>query len=45
MRSEVVLSEVTREDVARIAEWLEDPEISEMWFGRYTYGVACPPGL
>lgn len=29
---------MTREDVARIADWLEDPEISENWFGRYTYG-------
>ena len=38
MRSEIVLSEVTREDVARIAEWLEDPAVSDMWFGRYTYG-------
>jgi len=38
MRFEVFLAEVTREDVGRIAEWLEDPEVSEMWFGRYTYG-------
>ena len=36
MRSEVVLAEVTREDVGRIADWLDAPEVSEMWFGRYT---------
>ena len=34
----IKLCQVSREDVARIAEWLEDSEISEMWFGRYTYG-------
>ncbi|MFW6174660.1 MAG: GNAT family N-acetyltransferase [Chloroflexota bacterium] len=39
MRAEVMLdSEVTREDVGRIAEWLQDEEVSSMWFGRYTYG-------
>ncbi len=34
----VQLTPVTREDVARIAEWLEDSEVAEAWFGRYTYG-------
>ncbi len=38
MLPQVKLSQVVREDVERIAEWLEDSEISEMWFGRYTYG-------
>jgi len=34
----VQLTEVTREDIARVATWLQDQEISESWFGRYTYG-------
>lgn len=38
MPVQVQLTEVTREDVARIAEWLQDSEVSDMWFGRYTYG-------
>lgn len=38
MRPEVTLAEVTREDVARLADWLDDQEVSDMWFGRYTYG-------
>jgi len=38
MPVQVQLTKVTREDVARIAEWLDDSEVSDMWFGRYTYG-------
>ncbi|NQU96902.1 MAG: GNAT family N-acetyltransferase [Chloroflexi bacterium] len=38
MPAEAQLTEVTREDVARIAEWLKDTEVSDMWFGHYTYG-------
>ena len=38
MPVQVQLTAVTREDVARIAEWLKDTEVSDMWFGRYTYG-------
>lgn len=34
----VTLKPVSREDVARIREWLEDDEVSESWFGRYSYG-------
>ena len=34
----VSLRQVTREDVSRIKGWLEDEEVSEMWFGRYSYG-------
>jgi|TARA_B100001971_G_C18120670_1_gene499263 RimJ/RimL family protein N-acetyltransferase len=34
----VNLRPVTRDDVKRIATWIEDPEISDAWFGRYTYG-------
>ena len=34
----VTLRPVSREDVARIRQWLEDPEVSESWFGRYSYG-------
>jgi RimJ/RimL family protein N-acetyltransferase len=34
----VVLKPVTREDVSRIRRWLEDEEVAESWFGRYSYG-------
>ena len=34
----VRLEPVTREDVARIGEWLADDEVAESWFGRYSYG-------
>ena len=34
----VTLQQVTREDVSRIRQWLEDEEVSESWFGRYSYG-------
>ena len=34
----VTLRPVTREDVARLRSWLEDEEVSESWFGRYSYG-------
>ena len=37
-RQQVVLRPVSREDVSRIRQWLEDEEISESWFGRYSYG-------
>lgn len=42
--AEVELRQVSREDVGRIAEWLKDPEVSEAWFGRYTYGDAAHLG-
>ena len=29
---------VTRDDVGRIRKWLGDEEVSESWFGRYSYG-------
>lgn len=34
----VTLMSVVREDVSRIRQWLEDTEVSESWFGRYSYG-------
>ena len=34
----VILREVTREDVTRIRRWLTDEKVSESWFGRYSYG-------
>ncbi len=34
----VSLRAVSREDVTRIRDWLEDEEVSESWFGRYSYG-------
>ncbi len=38
MPQEINLQTVTRDDVTRIARWLEDEEVSESWFGRYAYG-------
>ncbi len=35
---EIKLLPVTREDVARIREWLQDADVAESWFGRYSYG-------
>ena len=34
----VSLRQVTQEDVSRIQRWLEDEDVSESWFGRYSYG-------
>ena len=34
----IALRYVTREDVARLKSWLEDDEVAESWFGRYSYG-------
>jgi RimJ/RimL family protein N-acetyltransferase len=42
--AQVQLRQVSREDVRRIAEWLNDPEVAEAWFGRYTYGDAAHRG-
>ncbi len=44
MPSLVELRPVTREDVQRLANWLDDPEVSNAWFGRYTYGDAAHLG-
>ena len=38
VESKVTLQDVTREDVSRINQWLSDDEVSESWFGRYSYG-------
>ena len=38
MQSEVTLRDVTREDVDRIAGWLEDDEVTSRWFGHYACG-------
>ncbi|MBM3945421.1 MAG: GNAT family N-acetyltransferase [SAR202 cluster bacterium] len=37
-QNKVVLKPVSRQDVARINEWLKDEEVSASWFGRYAYG-------
>ena len=37
-QQEVVLRPVTRDDVGRLRAWLEDAQVSESWFGRYSYG-------
>ena len=34
----IELLEVTRSDVRNILSWLENEEIVDSWFGRYTYG-------
>ncbi|MCI0438086.1 MAG: GNAT family N-acetyltransferase [Chloroflexi bacterium] len=34
----VSLRPVTREDVKRIRQWLENEEVAESWYGRYSYG-------
>ena len=33
MFTEVTLTETTREDVGRMAEWLNDAEVNAMWYG------------
>ena len=38
MLPEVTLKEVVREDVYRVAWWLEDEEVSSRWFGHYSCG-------
>ena len=38
MPQTVTLNHVIREDVSRIKVWLDDEEVSETWFGRYSYG-------
>lgn len=38
MPQNVTLNHVVREDVSRIKDWLDDDEVSENWFGRYSYG-------
>ena len=32
------LRDVSRDDVKRVMNWIEDEEVSESWFGRYNYG-------
>ncbi|MCY4527686.1 MAG: GNAT family protein [Chloroflexi bacterium] len=34
----IALRYVTREDVTRLKSWLQDDEVAESWFGRYSYG-------
>ncbi|HJN58611.1 MAG TPA: GNAT family protein [Dehalococcoidia bacterium] len=33
-----LLREVSRDDVKRVMDWLKDDEVSESWYGRYSYG-------
>ena len=37
-QQKVTLRQVTRDDVSRIRQWLSDEDVSESWFGRYSYG-------
>lgn len=34
----IELRQITKEDVGRIHSWLQDEEVAESWFGRYSYG-------
>ena len=38
MTPRIVLKPVAKEDVSRIRDWLAHEEVSESWFGRYSYG-------
>mgnify|MGYP001257283743 FL=1 len=33
-----LLKDVSRNDVKQVLTWLEDEEVSESWYGRYSYG-------
>ncbi len=44
MLPEVTLRNVTRDDVDRIAWWLEDVDLSNRWFGRYSSDDPVHPG-
>ena len=33
MFPDITLAEVTREDVQRLSEWLDDPEVNSLWYG------------
>jgi len=37
-QQKVTLRMVTRKDVVRLRKWLEDNDVTESWFGRYSYG-------
>ena len=38
MAQKVTLRPVARDDVQRLNKWLQDDEVAESWFGRYSYG-------
>ena len=40
----ISLKPVSRGDVKRIVNWLEDEQIAEDWFGRYSYGDSAHLG-
>jgi len=44
MLPEVTLQNVTRDDVDRIAWWLEDEDLTNRWFGRYGADDPVHPG-
>ncbi len=44
MANPIVLRDVSREDVERVAGWILDTEVSEAWFGRYSYGDSAHLG-
>ena len=38
MKDHIELKSVVREDIPRIINWLNNDEVIDNWFGRYTYG-------
>ena len=38
MKDHIELKSVIREDIPRIINWLNNTEVIDNWFGRYTYG-------
>ena len=34
----IIFRHVTRQDVERVANWLQDEDVADSWFGRYSYG-------
>ena len=38
MKDRIDLKSVIREDIPRIINWLNNTEVIDNWFGRYTYG-------
>lgn len=45
MFPEVTLTETTREDVGRMAEWLNDAEVNAMWYGLGMMESRCTTGI
>ena len=44
MEKYIELKNVVRKDIPRIINWLENDEVIDNWFGRYTYGTPAHLG-